>query len=77
LSQPSDYCTAYIEEVKNNPATVKESNAFKKGPEIAAVIQSVSRRLGFNSSISYGMYVLFGSKRGKIAQKGKKLYNLE
>jgi hypothetical protein len=73
LSQPSDYCTAWEEEVHDNPAIKEEYNAFKNGPEIAMVINSVSKRLGFRSPICYGMYVLFGSKRGKIAGKKIKL----
>jgi hypothetical protein len=43
--------------VDDNRTTSQEYNAFKKGPEIAAVIRSVSNRLGFTKSISYGMYV--------------------
>jgi hypothetical protein len=36
---------------------MKEANAFRDGPEMAEVIKSVSRRLGFTNNITYGMYV--------------------
>lgn len=66
LLQPSDYCTAWINEVHDNPDIKKEYNAFKKGPEIEKVTRIVSKRLGFGSSIGFGTYVLLGYKRGKI-----------
>jgi hypothetical protein len=59
LSQPSDYCVEWKNEVSDNPDTTKEYRAFKKGPEMTSVIQSVSNRLGFTSSISYSMYAMF------------------
>jgi hypothetical protein len=61
LSQPSDYCTNWDKEVNHNPDSMKEANAFKDGPEVAEVIKSVSRRLGF-INISYGKYVLLVPK---------------
>jgi hypothetical protein len=61
LSQPSGYCEAWKEEVYDNPATLKEYKAFKNGPEITKVIESVTHRLGFTSRISYGTYALFDS----------------
>jgi hypothetical protein len=75
LSQPSDYCTLWDEEVNHNPASKREAELFRDGPEVAAVIQNVSTRLGFNYNISYGMYVLFGPKRGEIIGKRIKLHN--
>jgi hypothetical protein len=48
--------------VDDNPDSMKEANAFRDGPEVAEVITSVSKRLGFSSDIDYGMYVLFVPK---------------
>jgi hypothetical protein len=62
LLQPSYYCDEWKNEVSENPLTAKESTAFKNRPEMTSVIQSVSNRLGFTSSISYGMYVMFRSR---------------
>ncbi|XP_021920643.1 multiple inositol polyphosphate phosphatase 1-like isoform X2 [Zootermopsis nevadensis] len=53
LLKPSDYCTAWINEVHDNPDIKKEYNAFKKGPEIEEVTRIVSKRLGFGSSIGF------------------------
>jgi hypothetical protein len=61
--------------VNHNPASEREAELFKNGPEVAAVRRNVSARLGFELSISYGMYVLFGPKRGVIIGKRIKLHN--
>lgn len=53
LLKPSDYCTKWNEEVNLNPDSMKEANAFRDGPEMAEVIKSVSRRLGFTNNITY------------------------
>ncbi|XP_023702394.1 multiple inositol polyphosphate phosphatase 1-like [Cryptotermes secundus] len=51
--RPSNYCDDWKNVVRDNPDTTKEYSTFKKGPEMNVVIQSVSNRLGFTSSISY------------------------
>jgi hypothetical protein len=48
--------------VVHNPDSLKEANLFRDGPEIKELTKSVSRKLGFTSDITYGMYVLFVSK---------------
>ncbi|GFG36484.1 hypothetical protein Cfor_11822 [Coptotermes formosanus] len=55
LLKPSDYCTKWIQEVDDNPDSMKEANAFRDGPEVAEVITSVSKRLGFSSDIDYAL----------------------
>jgi len=62
LSQPSVYCTKWLEEVGHNPDSLKEAKLFRDGPEVAEVTKSVSRKLGFTIDLTYGMYVLFVSK---------------
>jgi hypothetical protein len=71
MSQPSKYCGEWAREVEHNPATSQEYNAFKKSPEVESVIESVSNRLGFTESISYGMCVLLGSG----TEKRRTFYN--
>jgi hypothetical protein len=71
LSQPSDYCTAWDEDVNHNPDSMKEANAFLYGQEMQSVLRSVSRRLGTN--ITNGMYVLFGSIRDENIGRMRKL----
>jgi hypothetical protein len=63
LSQPSDYCTAWDKDVNHNPASKVEADEFQHGREMQAVLKSVSRRLGYDADIAYGMYALFGYVR--------------
>jgi hypothetical protein len=75
LSQPSDYCTAWDEDVNHNPASMKEADAFLDGQEMQSVLLSVSRRLGYKTNITNGMYVLFGSMRDENIGRRRKLHN--
>lgn len=50
--KPSDYCTAWDEDVNHNPASMKEADAFLHGREVQSVLLSVSRRLGYKTNIT-------------------------
>jgi hypothetical protein len=45
--------------VNHNPASKKEADAFQHGREMQAVLKSVSRRLGYDTDVTFGMYALF------------------
>ncbi|XP_068230848.1 multiple inositol polyphosphate phosphatase 1-like [Palaemon carinicauda] len=45
-----DLCSKYIKEVDDNPEASIEATIFREGPEMAMVIQEVSRRLGINTT---------------------------
>jgi hypothetical protein len=54
---------------------MKEANAFQNGREMQAVLKSVSRRLGYDTDISYGMYMLSGYGGGGGEDGRRKLHN--
>jgi hypothetical protein len=47
-------CSKWYDEVDNNTASRVEWQKFIDGPEVAATVSTVSKRLGFSIPLSYG-----------------------
>lgn len=52
LIKPYDTCQKWKREVDENPDTVREMNDFQDGDIMASLLQNVSRRLGFNTTLT-------------------------
>jgi hypothetical protein len=53
--QAYDSCPIWKEDVGNNNRTLEEKHMFQLGPQMQALLQNVSERLGFGYRLTFGM----------------------
>jgi hypothetical protein len=58
LLKPWEHCEKWEKDVDLNPDTVKEMYEFQRSDIMNSLLQNVSLRLGFDRTLTIGMYTL-------------------